>query len=109
LNLIRLGDPSAQRGVTEANLSADLRRTPAPLTNYSGGRLASCGLAGHKRFFHRQDAQLGLPVGTERTMEQSPAALESNDADDTRLDRNEVSAVRQPGATNARRIRHNAP
>jgi hypothetical protein len=40
--------------------------------------------AGRPPFFSiRQDAQRALPVGTDRTTEQSPAALETNDADGT--------------------------
>lgn len=34
-------------------------------------------------FSNRQDAQFALPVGMDRTTEQSPVALETNDADDS--------------------------
>jgi hypothetical protein len=39
---------------------------------------------------NRQDAQSAPPVGTDLTTEQSPATLETNDADDTRISRDEV-------------------
>ena len=42
-------------------------------------------------------------------MEQSPAALETNDADDTRIGRDQVPPLGQPSTANPRRIRYNAP
>src|SRR4051812_22845273 len=65
--------------------------------------------AGLELFSTRQDAQCAPPVGTDRTTEQSPAALETNDADDTRIGRDQLPPLGQPSTANPRRIRYNAP
>jgi hypothetical protein len=56
-------------------------------TGYLKGRLSSFGLVGRNHFSNRLDAQSALPVGMDRTTEQSPALLETNDVNDTRIDR----------------------
>jgi hypothetical protein len=52
-------------------------------------------------FSNWQDAQPTLPVGTDRTMESSPAALEINDAEFTRICRKKVPPLRQPAQRTA--------
>jgi hypothetical protein len=90
----------AQVGVTEGVLIVRIICAPTVFANYLEGGPASSGLAALYFFLNRQDAQLALPVGTDRTMAQSPAALETNDADDTRICCHEVSPLRQPSTAN---------
>ena len=93
-------------GVTECVLQ---HRRTYPFADYSEGMLASCGLSGYSPFPPRQDAQSALSVGTDRTRDQSPAALETNDAGDTRIHCHEIPPLGQPGTTDPRRICHDAP
>ena len=44
-----------------------------------------------KLFLNSQDALFSLQVGVDRTMDQSPVALEFNDVDDTRISRSQVT------------------
>jgi hypothetical protein len=71
-----------KEGVTVAVLSTR-RSAFASDPNYPADSPATSGLAGAEHFSTWQDAQLALPVGMDQTMEQSPAALETNNADDT--------------------------
>jgi hypothetical protein len=70
-------------GVTEAVLNTGISSVLAFVANYSGDSPPAAGWQALTSFLNRQDAQTALPVGTDRTTEQSPAALETNDADDT--------------------------
>src|SRR5690606_32071660 len=74
--------------------------------DYSGGRLASRSLTGLEEFSTWQEAQPALPVGRDDRTQQSPAALEINNADDTRIGCHEVPSLWQSGAAHPRGILH---
>jgi hypothetical protein len=117
LSAIRVHDRSAEmptfgraeEDVSEAVLSFGISSDPVRTANYAGDRLASSGLAGTEHSSTGRTHSLRRRVITDRAIEQSPTALETNDADDARINRDEVPPLRQPSTTHARRVCHDAP
>jgi hypothetical protein len=80
--------------MTEAVKSAGISSRPVGTIEYSIARLVSHELADFETHLDLAGRITVLPVRTRPTTEQSPAALETNDADDTRIRSQQIPSLR---------------